>query len=52
VDRAVRLLAAAAELTTEEASASLREAARRAGITEARLAETLFHSEHDPDGDA
>ena len=52
VDRAVRVLAAAADLTAEEARASLREAARRAGITEARLAETLFRSEHDPDGDA
>ena len=52
MDRAVRVLAAAADLTAEEARASLREAARRAGITEARLAETLFRSEHDPDGDA
>lgn len=48
VDRAVRVLAAAADLTTEEARDSLREAARRAGITEARLAETLFRSENDP----
>ncbi len=48
VDRAVGMLAAAADLTTEEARASLREAARRAGTTEARLAETLFRSEHRP----
>ena len=51
VDQAVRMLAAAADLTTEEASASLREAARRAGTTEARLAETLFRSERRPDDD-
>lgn len=52
VDRAVEMLAAAADLTAEEARDSLREAARRAGVTEARLAETLFRSEHDPDDDA
>ena len=52
VDRAVEMLAAAADLTAEEARESLREAARRAGITDARLAETLFRSQRDPDHDA
>ena len=52
VDRAVRMLAAAADLTDEEARASLHDAARRAGTTAVRLAETLFRSQHDPDGEA
>ncbi|HEV2798572.1 MAG TPA: GAF and ANTAR domain-containing protein [Nocardioides sp.] len=49
VDRAVTMLAEAADLTAEEARASLREAARRAGVTEADLAETLFQIHSDPD---
>ena len=51
VDRAARMLAAAADLTVEEAHASLREAARRAGTTEAKLAETVFRTHRDPDTD-
>ena len=52
MDRAARMLAAAADLTAEEARASLREAARRAGITEVDLAEALFQIHGDPDADS
>jgi GAF domain-containing protein len=49
IDRAVGLLSATAGLTMDEARDALREAAERAGATEADLAETLnrIHSDDD-----
>lgn len=49
VDRAARMLAAATDLTAEEARDSLREAAQRAGVSEIDLAEALFRIHRDPD---
>ncbi len=52
IDRAVGVLSAASGVTVEEAREALRGAARRAGVSEADLAETLMriHSEPDDDG--
>lgn len=52
IQRAVGMMAAATDLTVEEARFALREAARRAGVSEADLAATLDRIHIDDDHDS